>query len=200
MNCKLYFIAALSLLGLVSCSEDSGEDFDINEWKTENETYFEAQYQSHLAMTGKSFILPNWSMPSSVDVKSLPHTSCILVDVLEEGVGEESPLFTDSVEIHYSGRLIPSEYYPEGYEFDRSWLTIFDPEVDPPAKFAVTNVVEGFSTALQHMHRGDRWRVTVPYQLGYGSSSSNATIPAYSVLVFQIYLSDFWQLERGDRD
>ena len=40
------------------------------------------------------------------------------------------------------------------------------------------------------MHRGDHWRIYVPYQLGYGSTVSGQ-IPAYSVLTFEMALHDF---------
>jgi FKBP-type peptidyl-prolyl cis-trans isomerase FklB len=77
----------------------------------------------------------------------------------------------------------------------------FDPEVDVPARFKVNgNILPGFSTALQHMHRGEGWIVIVPYQLGYGTTqSSSSVIPAYSTLVFEIYLQEFWMKELGDR-
>jgi FKBP-type peptidyl-prolyl cis-trans isomerase FklB len=45
------------------------------------------------------------------------------------------------------------------------------------------------------MHVGDRWRVRIPYTLAYGESantSGSVTIPAYSNLVFEIALYDFW--------
>ena len=40
------------------------------------------------------------------------------------------------------------------------------------------------------MHRGDYWRVYIPYQLGYGAVK-NGTIPAYSTLIFELALIDF---------
>jgi len=48
-------------------------------------------------------------------------------------------------------------------------------------------IIDGFSTALQHMDVGDKWEVWIPWQLGYGSSASG-TIPAYTTLVFEIEL------------
>jgi len=49
--------------------------------------------------------------------------------------------------------------------------------------------VDGFTTAVMNMHIGDRWKVYIPYQLGYGTSTpSNSTIPAYSTLIFDITL------------
>jgi FKBP-type peptidyl-prolyl cis-trans isomerase FklB len=52
-------------------------------------------------------------------------------------------------------------------------------------------VVDGFSTALQNMHIGDRWLVYIPYTLGYGTTDSG-TIPAYSTLVFDITLLAYY--------
>ena len=50
-------------------------------------------------------------------------------------------------------------------------------------------------TALLKMHVGDRWLIHVPYQLAYGGSTSNASIPAFSNLVFDVALFDFWHPE-----
>jgi len=47
---------------------------------------------------------------------------------------------------------------------------------------------------LMRMHPGDHWMVYIPYQLGYGSStSSSSTIPAYSMLRFEIVLDSYYR-------
>ena len=51
--------------------------------------------------------------------------------------------------------------------------------------------MEGFCTALMHMHKGDRWIVHIPYKLGYGTSTSSG-IRAYSNLTFDIAMLEFW--------
>jgi len=43
---------------------------------------------------------------------------------------------------------------------------------------------------LMYMHKGDCWRVYIPYQLGYGSQTKNA-IPAYSTMIFDLILIDY---------
>jgi len=200
MNIRHYLFIGLSLWALSSCSEADEEDPEWANWKQRNELYFEEQYAGHYVETSTSFVIPSWGMPSETTA-DLPHTSYILVDVIESAVGGDdalSPLYSDSVSVNYSGRLMPSDSYPKGYEFDRSWLNVYDPDVDVPYTVAVNGVVEGFSTALQHMHRGDKWRVTMPYQLGYGSTDRSG-IPAYSTLVFEIELIDFWSKKKGDR-
>ena len=61
-----------------------------------------------------------------------------------------------------------------------------------PAKLPVSNIIDGFSTALQHMHIGDRWEVYIPQQLGYGSKDDSA-VPAYSTLRFDITLMAYYR-------
>ena len=187
-----YLLAFLPLL--TSCSEQDDAVSEFSDWQQKNETYFEQQYQAHSVQSDTKFVVPSWKQASSKALKDIEHTECVLVDVLEKGPDSETdcPLYTDSVQVHYSGRLIPSAHYASGYEFDKSYLTTFDPEVDVPSEFLLSgNIVSGFSTALQHMHRGDHWRVIIPYQLGYGISEYNS-IPGYSTLIFDIRLVDFW--------
>jgi peptidylprolyl isomerase/FKBP-type peptidyl-prolyl cis-trans isomerase FklB len=50
-------------------------------------------------------------------------------------------------------------------------------------------LIDGFSTALQHMEVGDKWEVWIPWQLGYGAIGQRE-IKAYSTLVFEIELVD----------
>ncbi len=58
-----------------------------------------------------------------------------------------------------------------------------------PRTFSVNGVIDGFSTALQHMKEGDIWEIWVPWELGYGSSGSG-NIPGYTTLVFEIELME----------
>ena len=126
-------------------------------------------------------------------------TDYILVKVLEEGTGSGCPLYTDTVRAHYRGQLLASTTVVDkndselGMVFDSSWSgDVFDKNTFAPTKFGVAGVVEGLSTALQHMHIGDRWRVYIPYQLGY-KDSDNSSIPAYSTLVFDVMLAAYYR-------
>ena len=181
---------------LTSCSEEDDTEQEYANWQAKNEAYFEEQYQQHVAASSAtSFVLKNYSKGDSLAFGQLPHTDCILVDVLPsdfpvEGDKTTSPLFTDVVLVHYNGRLLPSLSYASGYEFDSSFYGTFSLDTAEPEGMDVNGVVSGFSTALQNMHRGDHWRVTIPYQLGYGTSDYSS-IPAYSTLVFDIRLVDF---------
>lgn len=99
------------------------------------------------------------------------------------------------------GRLIPSTTYTSGLIFDKSWSSDkFNAATSRPvhsyigltydAEGKPTSLVDGFTTALMSMHRGDHWTVYIPYQLGYGEKNSGV-VPAYSTLIFDLRLNDF---------
>jgi FKBP-type peptidyl-prolyl cis-trans isomerase len=87
-----------------------------------------------------------------------------------------SPLPADKCSVHYHGQLIDG--------------TVFDSSVErnEPAQFAPNEVIPGWTEALQLMAEGEKWRVFLPYQLGYGAQGAGGDIPPYSVLVFTIEL------------
>lgn len=179
-----------TFLLLLSCSEEKEESTEFVNWQPRNETYFEQQYQQHLAAsTSDCFVLPSVTQPSSLELADVEHTKCILVDVISRGSKNNTrvPFHTDNVCIHYEGRLIPSKSYASGYVFDSSWDGDFDPAVANPYELNVSEFINGVYTALEHMHVGDHWRVTIPYQLGYGVSGS-VNVPGYSTLIFDIRL------------
>ena len=78
--------------------------------------------------------------------------------------------YTDTCRVAYRGCLIPSKSYKEGYVFDQTFLNGFDWTTAGAVDFIPQGLTVGFATALMNMHKGDRWRVYVPYQLGYGTS------------------------------
>lgn len=185
----LYLLALLAPVGLLSsCSESDNEEEEFPNWKKTNEQYFNNLYamaKSSADMGDKSWkVIRQWSLEESTAKDPYDY---IVVNVLENGTGSGCPLYTDSVKVHYEGRLLPSTSYPDGYVFDKSFTGEFNPATALPAKFAVSGMIDGFTTALQYMHIGDRWKVYIPYQLGYGKTASGS-IPAYSTLVFDVTL------------
>lgn len=184
----------MASLAMTSCSEDDGTVEEYPDWQVRNETFFNNLTDSvqKLIANGRTDWkrIRTWSKGEG---EYLTNTDYILVHVLSEAPSTEtaSPLYTDSVSVHYNGRLIPSTSYPAGLCFDSSFQEPFDPDIAVAVKFTTGGVVDGFSTALQNMRRGDRWLVYMPYQLGYGESD-NQSIPGCSTLIFDIGLKDFW--------
>lgn len=190
----------LALLALASCKEEDDAIVEFANWQETNDSYFSGlvtNTQQKVNDGQDSWSLyPCYTLPDKG--YSFGYSDYIVVEKLEQGSGTTSPLQTDSVEVHYVGRLLPSHSYPQGFVFDRSFPGEYDPMMATPTKFAVAGVVKGFSTALMQMHCGDRWRVYIPYQLGYGSTQ-RGSIPAYSTLIFDLRLENFWRKKKGDR-
>lgn len=90
--------------------------------------------------------------------------------------GAKSPAATDVVRVHYHGTLTDG--------------TVFDSSVErgSPAEFPVNGVISGWVEALQLMHVGDKWKLTIPADLAYGAQSPSPMIPANSALVFEVEL------------
>lgn len=185
----------LLVLLIASCGEDNTTTYEFENWQSKNETYWNSLYataQQNISSGDKSWkILPVWSRDESPTLKSTDH---IVVHVLEQGSGTQQPLYTDTVRVHYAGRLIPSPNFSNGYPFDKSFSDdSLDPTISVPYKNAVSSFVDGFATALLYMHVGDSWEVYVPYTLGYGTNANSSTnIPGYSTLIFNMTLAGIY--------
>lgn len=182
-------LCLLTVVPLISCEEDDDDDEDTSaeyeSWQQRNDEMLELWAADPELQKYKNYALNESATAGNSD--------CIYVEVLEKGKGTETPMLTDTVRIAYRGRLIPSKTYPEGFVFDQSYLNDFRWETAYPAQGA--SWIPGIQTALLKMHVGDRWLIHVPYQLAYGGSTSNASIPAFSNLVFDVALFDFWHPE-----
>jgi FKBP-type peptidyl-prolyl cis-trans isomerase len=73
--------------------------------------------------------------------------------------------------------------------------TVFDEMLDPknPLKIRVGRglLIPGWDEALQKMHRGEKWLLIVPSEMGYGVLGKPPAIPRNATLVFEIELLDF---------
>src|SRR3712207_534521 len=192
LSVKALLALALMSVLMLSCKEDDGVVNEFDNWQEVNDQYIsrlQAAVDQKIATGDKTWKkIPNWSFETGVAKTA---SQFIYVHVLTEGTGSGSPLYTDSVKVNYRGRLIPSASHPTGMMFDQSYTGTLD-DTALPFKMAVNGVVDGFSTALQHMHIGDVWEIHIPYQLGYGSSAQGS-VPAYSTLVFNLNLKAYYR-------
>lgn len=185
-------LAALPLV-LASCSETPGAESEFSDWKNRNETYYNDLYQTAKSNTAKYKIIRSWALPDNV---ATDPDDYIIAEVLHSGQGTESPMYSDSVTIHYRGSFIPTASFASGYVFDQTWTGDYDLTTMNSSTFCAGSFIDGFTTALLNMHPGDRWRITIPYALAYGESTyspSGATtsIPGYSTLIFDLTLVSF---------
>lgn len=188
---KILWLAALLLpLGaMTACTESDDEEAveEFADWQARNSVFF-VSLEDSLSRDASAWkkIKTYTKDESTAGV----NTDYIYAKVIEKGSGDASPLYSDSVRIAYRGRLIPSATYPEGYVFDQTFVGDYNIKTTAVYDGMVSDFVDGFTTALQHMHRGDWWRVYIPHTLGYGAYASGS-IPGYSVLVFDLVLIDF---------
>lgn len=197
-----YFLAValFAVFGLASCSEEDDTVEEFPNWQARNDAFFNSLTDSVLNLLELNPArtdwkrIKSWSKSDSIEGSNSDY---IIVKVIEEGdPASATPLYTDTVTVHYLGRLLPSVSYPYGYVFDQSYYGNYYDDVSKPLQMAIGNsggnmLVDGFATALQHMRRGDHWMVYIPYQLGYGSQSQTG-VSAYSTLIFDLRLVDFW--------
>jgi peptidylprolyl isomerase/FKBP-type peptidyl-prolyl cis-trans isomerase FklB len=170
MKRYIYFwVIAFGLL-LLSCGKDEAVVID-EVWKAENEKVFNDLTYN----------------PAYSRLLSPSNAGHIYYKVIKEGSGSKQIYYTSRVQAYYTGSLI------DGSVFDS-----VEPPYKAPAEFSVrastvntSGVVDGWSTALQHMKEGDRWEIWIPQALGYKTteqknSAGVVTIPAYSTLKFEV--------------
>jgi FKBP-type peptidyl-prolyl cis-trans isomerase len=95
--------------------------------------------------------------------------------VLEAGEGP-SPKPEDQVKVHYTGSLIDG--------------TIFDSSIErgEPIVFGVSQVIPGWTEALQMMSPGARWMLYIPPALAYGENGAGGVIGPNQALIFEVEL------------
>lgn len=96
--------------------------------------------------------------------------------VIEEGKGE-MPTPADTVSVHYHGTLIDG--------------TVFDSSISRgmPATFGVTQVIKGWTEALQLMKVGSKYRLYIPQDLAYGAHPHpGGAIKPFMALIFDVEL------------
>ncbi len=97
--------------------------------------------------------------------------------VIRIGTGNK-PAATDTVLVHYEGRLVDAAH------------TVFDSSYQrgQPAAFPLDKVIPGWTEGVQLMPAGSKFRFVVPPALGYGAAGAGGVIPPGAVLEFDIEL------------
>ena len=126
-------------------------------------------------MTKRLLKRPNFCLSREIKMTDMITTdSGLQYEVLVEGAGA-TPGPTDTVSAHYHGT----------FEDGR----VFDSSVDrgEPIDLPVNGVIPGWQEALQIMKEGDKWRLVVPPELGYGAAGVGP-IPGNTTLIFEVEL------------
>jgi FKBP-type peptidyl-prolyl cis-trans isomerase FklB len=126
--------------------------------------------------TGEAFLAEN---KKNKNVKTT--ASGLQYEVIAQGTGIK-PGPADTIVINYRGTL------PNGSEFDNSYKR------GAPLTIGMNQVVRGWTEGISLMPAGSKFKLYIPYQLGYGLND-NGAIPAGSVLIFDLELLDVRKLK-----
>jgi FKBP-type peptidyl-prolyl cis-trans isomerase FklB len=129
---------------------------------------------------GEAFLAANKSKDGIV---TLP--SGLQYKILTAGTGPK-PTASDSVVCNYKGTLI------NGTEFDSSYKR------GQPATFGVSQVIKGWTEALQLMPVGSKWQLFIPSSLAYGERGPGEIGPN-STLVFEVELLSIQDKTKDDK-
>lgn len=150
----------------INQAEASMSDDELRQTQTKIQQLLETRLKSK----GIDFLTENAKQPGVQQLEG-----GLQYKVLTKGDGE-SPAATDTVKVHYTGKLI------NGETFDSSVAR------GEPAMFRVNQVIKGWQMALQKMQEGDKWMLYIPSDLAYGERGSPGAIGPHEVLVFEVEL------------
>lgn len=185
---KYPVILALSLMaaGFVSsCVDDDDNYEDYREWREANNAWFN-ECKSKVGPDGEKYyveIIPDYQRGNSV----LMHW----FNNRQETANNLVPFYTSTVDVKYHLRLYNDEPMDSSFLMTENGDSIY--------RTKLSDVITGWSIALQQMHVGDSVEVIIPYQIAYGSIGSGKINP-YSNLKFHIKLVDIpaWEINGGN--
>ena len=103
------------------------------------------------------------------------------IEFQSEGQGGAKPQPGTKVSVHYTGSLTDG--------------TVFDSSVSrgQPIEFTlgVGQVIKGWDQGIAQLCKGQKAKLTIPPELGYGAQGAGGVIPPNATLIFEVELVDF---------
>lgn len=176
-NMEAQGLENLSLEALKAGIKDALQTKDVKLEREEAEQvlreFMEAAYEAKIEkmkLESAAFLKKNSAREEVVETPS-----GLQYEIKVEGSGK-TPNPEDMVTVHYVGKLVDG--------------TVFDSSVDrgEPITFNTSQVIPGWTEALQLMQEGDQWTLYIPYDLAYGERGAGSQIPPYATLIFEVEL------------
>lgn len=185
MNTKIYLLPFLMLALLFASCEETKEAGKFDNWRARNDAFMvslQNVYDTQPDHGGLNYLVPM----NNLGVK-------IFYEELEAKESGPSPIFTQSVSVYYQGFFITDERFDGNFTGSAP-----DLEFDLPAVFSLAELynngygaVSGWTSILQKMKVGERWKTYIPWEVAYGPNGSDkGVIPGYSTLIFDIQLQE----------
>lgn len=121
---------------------------------------------------GEAFLKANATKEGVVSL-----ASGLQYKIIKAGTGVK-PTTEDTVTVEYTGRLLNGEVFDSTEKAGK------------PVSFKLTQVIPGWTEALQLMPQGSTWEVYIPAKLAYGSRNVGGAIGPNETLVFNVHLVD----------
>jgi FKBP-type peptidyl-prolyl cis-trans isomerase len=125
---------------------------------------------------GIYFILQNNNKGQEIN-NNIREIQGMKIETLKEGAGAEAKN-GDTVTVHYTGTL------ENGTKFDSS--------LDSGTPFSFTlgigEAIQGWDLGVLGMKMGEKRKLTIPSELGYGSQGVGGVIPPNATLIFEVEL------------
>lgn len=132
------------------------------------------QMRSQLAsankVNGTAFLSDNKTKDGVIET-----TTGLQYKIIEQGTGDR-PTDSDSVSVHYEGRLINGNVFDSSYQRGK------------PATFPVNGVIKGWTEALKLMPVGSKWQLYIPSDMAYGERGAGGDIGPNETLIFDVEL------------
>jgi FKBP-type peptidyl-prolyl cis-trans isomerase FklB len=119
---------------------------------------------------GEAFLAANKGKEGVVSL-----TSGLQYKILKAGTGAK-PKANSNVQVHYKGSLIDGTVFDESYSRGE------------PVTLNASQVIKGWTEALQLMPVGSKWQLFIPSNLAYGEHGAGGVIGPNAALIFEVEL------------